>query len=172
MISNNLRALLATPANRSLLSARVHALHANTLGHGHTHTTAICFLPQTCTQEPLSVAAVGFGNTQRFAKTNTYTSRASPGAQILSVTPQYGHPLFCLCCCGFQWRKPLDCTPLLTCCFAFKLVDCVYTSSQPQFLLTPPLCTSSAWFTILHPSLSLSLSLLFSQSCSYAHTSN
>lgn len=81
MISNNLRALLATPANRSLLSARVRALHANTLGHGHTHTTAICFLPQTRTQEPLSAGALGFGNTQRFAKTNTYTSRASPRAQ-------------------------------------------------------------------------------------------
>lgn len=66
---------------------------------------------------------------------------------------------FCLSRCGFQWRQPLDCT-LLSTCFALKLLDCVYTSLQPQFLLTPPLCTSSAWFTILHPAaLSLSLSL-------------
>lgn len=134
MISNNLRALLATSAKRSLLSARVRVLDANTLGHGLTHTTAICFLPQTRTQEPLSVGTVGFGNTLRFAKTNTYTeprfTRGTNGITHASVSVRSS--TFCLSRCGFQWQQPLDCTSLLNCCFALKPLNCVYTSSQPQ----------------------------------------
>lgn len=133
MISNNLWALLATPVNRSLLSARVRALHANTLGHwAHAHNSHLFSSTNTHTGAFVCRRGGVWEYSEICKDKHIHKPRFTRGTSgITNASVSVRSSTFCLSRCGFQRRQPLDCTPRST-CFALKLLDCVYTSSQPH----------------------------------------